>query len=182
MVFSPEELATEIELDGRLLRLNTDWRDIMRIIAILSDNGIPPHRRADACLCIFIDNVEDVVDGQKAISALYNFIDCGEKPSNTKGMPKEMDWKADFPAIISDMNKVAKCEDIRALPYMHWFTFVSIYHAIGEGNLSYRVNIRRKLRKGEKLSPDEAEWVGRNPDKAFLQKQRGVEDDNEDDL
>jgi len=168
MLFSPEVLATEIELDGRLLYLNTDWRDIRQIIDMLNDKAIHDQVKVQACLEIFVDNAEDIADGQAALEALFNFIDCGDPPASSKALPKEMDWKLDFSAIISDMNKVAKCEDIRALPYMHWFTFVSIYNAIGEGNLSYRTNIRRKLRKADKLSPDERDWVRRNPDKAYL--------------
>jgi len=178
-VFSPEELPTTIELDGRLLHLNTDWRDIKRIIAILSDNRLTDRVKASASLKIFVDNYDEIVDGQKAIEALFNFIDCGEPPANTKGMPKEMDWDVDFPAVISDMNKAAG-KEIRRENYMHWFEFVAWYHAIGEGNLSYRVTIRRKLRKHEKLSPDEADWVRRNPEKAFLER-KSIDDEEDDD-
>jgi len=170
-LFGPEELTTEIYLDGRLLHLNTDWRDIRRIIKILSDESLPSWLRTEACIRIFIDNYEDIADGQKVLAALYSFIDCGEKPSDTKGLPKVMDWDVDFQSIISDMNKVAKCEDIRSVPYMHWFTFISIFHAIGEGNLSYAVNIRKKLRNHEKHSKEEAEWVSRNKEKAYLKQQ-----------
>jgi len=179
-VFSPEELSTELELDGRLLYLNTDYRDILDIIGIL--HGKHPYPiKARACLEIFVDNWEDIKDGQRAMLALYNFIDCGEKPQNTKGLPKELDWKVDFSAIISDMNKVSKVEDIRAVPYMHWFTFISIFNAIGEGNLSHRIGIRRKIRKHEKLSPDEIDWATRNPDKLLIERDRYSDDDDEED-
>jgi len=175
-LFSPEELPTEIELDGRLLYLNTDWRDIRQIISILNNKSLSDSVKSRASLEIFVDNCEDIADGQKALEALFNFIDCGDPPRNTKGMPREMDWQVDFTAIISDMNKAAG-KELRAEQYMHWFTFVAWYNAIGEGNLSYRVNLRRKMRKGEKLSPDEREWVNRNPDKLL----REPIDENEDD-
>jgi hypothetical protein len=176
--FSPEVLATELELDGVVLRLNTDWRDIKYIVELLNNPSIRDEVRAQALIEIFYDNAEDIRDPTRALAALYNFIDCGEPPSRSAmEAPKMMDWKIDFSAIISDMNKVSKCEDIRALPYMHWFTFVSIYHAIGEGNLSYRMGIRKKLRKNEKLTPEEREWVRCNPDKAFIENGMAIESD-----
>jgi len=177
-MFRPDELPTTVTLDGRLLYLNTDWRDIKHCIKILSDDKLSDAVKANACLQIFVDNYMDIADGQNAIEALYNFIDCGEPPANSKGMPKEMDWDIDFSAIISDMNKVAGRE-IRREPYVHWFEFVAWYHAIGEGNLTYRVNIRRKLQKRDKLTPDESDWVRRNPEKAFLRDH--IDDDEDDD-
>lgn len=167
-LFSPKELSTSIELDGRLLFLNTDWRDILQCVDIMHDETIDRKVKVISLLQIFVDNYEDIADGQHAINALYEFVNCGVKPPDTKGLPKEMDWDIDFDAIISDMNK-ASGKEIRAQPYMHWFTFMSWYHAIGEGNLTYRVGIRKKIHKHEKLTPDEADWVRRNPDKIFRQ-------------
>lgn len=168
IVFNAEELSTEIELDGAILYLNTDWRDIRHIIKLLNSTEYPQSTIAEACLKIFIDNFEDIIYKQNAIAILFDFISIGEKQNNDKPMPKEFDWEIDFSAIISDMNKISKCEDIRALPYMHWFTFVSIFNSIDEGNTSYRIKIRRKIRNHEKLTKDEKEWVSRNPDKAYL--------------
>ena len=150
-----------------MLRLNTDWRDIRRIISILNDADHSDQVKTQACLEIFVDNYEDITDAQSALEMLFRFIDCGERNAGGNA-PKEIDWDIDFGAIISDVNKIAPVVDIRACEYMHWFTFISYFHAIEEGNLTYRVGIRKKLRKGEKLTPEEQDWVKQNPDKAYL--------------
>ena len=50
--------------------------------------------------------------------------------------------------IIADINKVAGTE-VRSLSFLHWWTFLSFFHAIGEGQLSTLISIREKLRTGK---------------------------------
>lgn len=62
---------------------------------------------------------------------------------------------------MADVNKVAGCE-IRALPFVHWWTFLAWFGAIGEGQLSAVVAVRDKLRRGKKLEEWEREFYRRN--------------------
>ena len=59
--------------------------------------------------------------------------------------------------IVADVNKVAGCE-IRALPFVHWWTFLAWFGGIGEGQLATVVGIRQKLKRGKKLEPWEREY------------------------
>ena len=77
--------------------------------------------------------------------------------------------------IVADVNKVAGTE-IRALPFLHWWTFVSYFNAIGEGQLSTLVSIREKLRKGKKLEKREQEYYRKNKDKVDLKKRYSAEE------
>ena len=56
------------------------------------------------------------------------------------------------------------------MPYLHWWTFLSWFHSIGEGGLSTLVTIRDKLNRGKKLEPWEQEYFRRNKDQVKLQK------------
>ena len=73
------------------------------------------------------------------------------------------------------MNKVAG-QEIRALPYLHWWTFLGWFQGIGEGNLSALVSIRDKLRRGKKLEPWEQEYYRRNKSRVKLQKNYSAEE------
>ena len=73
------------------------------------------------------------------------------------GAPRLLDWRQDAALIAADVNRVAGCE-VRALPYLHWWTFLACFNAIGEGQLSTVVGIRDKLRRGKKLEPWEQEY------------------------
>ena len=77
--------------------------------------------------------------------------------------------------IVADVNKVVGTE-IRALPFLHWWTFVSYFNAIGEGQLSTLVSIREKLRKGKKLEKWEQEYYRKNKDKVDLKKRYSAEE------
>ena len=72
-----------------------------------------------------------------------------------------LDWQQDAGVIIAEVNKVAG-QEIRALPYIHWWTFLSWFHGIGEGQLSTVVSIRQKRAEGKKLSDWEADFCRRN--------------------
>ena len=75
--------------------------------------------------------------------------------------PKQMDWEQDFPMIIAPINRVAG-RDVRALPYMHWWTFIGYYMEIGDCTFSTILDIRRKLRKHKKLEKWEREYYDEN--------------------
>ena len=40
---------------------------------------------------------------------------------------------------------------MRTLPYLHWWSFLALFDAIGEGNFATVVAIRDKLRRGRRL-------------------------------
>ena len=42
-----------------------------------------------------------------------------------------MSWEQDFDMIIAPVNRIAGCE-VRALEYLHWWSFLSFYQEIGD--------------------------------------------------
>ena len=52
--------------------------------------------------------------------------------------------------------------EVRSLPFLHWWTFMGYFGAIGEGQLSTLVAIREKLRKGKKLESWEQDFYRQN--------------------
>ena len=86
-----------------------------------------------------------------------------------------MDWEQDAHAIIADVNKVAGCE-VRSLPYLHWWTFLSYFQAIGEGQLSTLVSIRDKIRRGKKLEKWEQDYYRENKNRIDFKKKYSAED------
>ena len=53
---------------------------------------------------------------------------------------------------------------------MHWWTFLSWFHGIGEGQVSALVSIRDKLRRGKKLEGWEKEFYKQNREKIRLKQ------------
>ena len=79
-------------------------------------------------------------------------------------------WEQDAGMIVPAVNRVAGCE-VRALPYLHWWTFLGYYMEIGDGLFAQVLNIRQKKSKGKKLEKWEKEFYRENKKIIDLKKE-----------
>ena len=119
-------------------------------------------------MMIFYEDIEELEDLEKlgdleeAVHQMALFFNCGkEDDQGAKSPYKLLDWDKDEMLIVSAVNNVAK-KEIRLEPYVHWWTFMAYYMAIGESSLSTVVNIRNKIVKGKKLENYEKEFKRNN--------------------
>ena len=101
------------------------------------------------------------------MNEIMNFINCGDSEDEGQKEPPIMNWEQDFPLLISPINKTIGHE-IRAMDYLHWWTFISAYMEIGECMFKTVVDIRRKKRKNKKLDNWEREFYAKNKKKVDL--------------
>lgn len=174
-MLSPWQLPTEAQIGARRYSLHTDFREILRLMAYLEDPDRPEFLRWQIALNLFYDGEIPRSDAKEAMAFLADFLTCGEpgRPG-----PKRVDWRQDAAAIISDINKVAGTE-IRSLPYLHWWTFLSYFHAIGEGQLSALVTIRDKLRRGKPLDGWERRFYQENKERVDLKPRYSAQERQE---
>ena len=154
-------LPKTAEFGGKKYSLNTDFRDVLEIISYLTDKKRTEYIRWRIAVGLFYEPEVPEEYLQDAMQYLANFIGYGSvdgKPS-----PKLIDWQQDVHMIVGDINKVAG-QEVRALQYLHWWTFLSYFYGIGEGQLSTVVSIRRKKAKGKKLEKWEQEYYRENKD------------------
>ena len=57
----------------------------------------------------------------------------------------------DISLLTDIIKKLAAGQDVRTLPYLHWWSFLALFDAIGEGSFATVVAIRDKLRRGRRL-------------------------------
>ncbi len=170
---SPWSLPTSVSIGGVDYPIHADYRDILDIFRYLDDPDQPEYVRWRVALALFYEGEIPWQHLQEAIEYLVAFISCGERES--KPAPKLLDWEQDAQVIVAEVNKAAGAE-IRALPFLHWWTFVAYFHAIGEGQLSTLVSIRDKLRKGKKLEKWEQDYYRKNKEKVDLKKRYSAEE------
>lgn len=159
-------LPQTAEIGGVEYRINADFRDVLEIIKYLTDTSRPEYLRWQIALGLFYDGEIPYRDQTAAMEYLSEFISYGapeDKPS-----PKLVDWTQDAQMIVSDINKVAGHE-VRADKFLHWWTFLSYFYGIGEGQLSTVVSIRSKRQKGKKLEKWEQEYYRENRKKVDFQ-------------
>lgn len=174
------ELPTEVELGGTAYEVRTDFRDVLAIIKELNDPDSCPQIKYDIALDMFFFDYEKIPDHliEDALNELMKFINCGEEESEDRDVRQRFDWDQDGMMIVSDINKVTG-KDIRAEEYMHWWTFVSLFQGIGEGQMSNVIGIRDKLDKGEKLDKYEQEFYRENKSRVDLKKHYSAEEQAE---
>ena len=163
-------IPTAINIDGMeyKIRNDGDFRVILDCFRALEDIELDAKERLLACLIIFyadlnsIEDVENVPNLKTAVSEMYKFFNCGNNNVGTQTDRKLIDWEDDSQLICSAINKVAGTE-IRALPYLHWWTFMGYYSSVGDCPLSTIIRIRDKIIKGKKLENYERQFRNENP-------------------
>lgn len=152
------------------IRNRADYRTILGVIDVLNDPELTKLERVVSALIIFYDGIDDVDtvfdafdDIQEAIKSMFSFISCGDDEQIGVTMPvKLIDWQQDEKLIISAINRVANTE-VRSLEYLHWWTFIGYYMAIGDCPLSQIVSIRDKIYRHKKLEKYEEKFRRENP-------------------
>lgn len=161
------DLPETLEVNGIEYPINADFRDVLDLVAQLSNQDREPSINVFVALSLFYEDFDTMpeADYAEAAQAMLQFVNGGD-PVEDDDRPavKTIDWEQDRQMIIADTNKVAGCE-IRALEFCHWWTFLGWFNSIGEGQLSTVVAIREKLRKHKKLDEWERDYYNRNRSK-----------------
>lgn len=143
---------------------------VLDCFSVLNDVELDERERVLACLIIFYEDfteVEQALDlTEEELTALienaFLFFNCGQKHTSGETNYKTIDWEQDSQLISSAVNKVAG-KEIRAEQYLHWWTFMGYFNAVGESALSTVVGIRDKIVKGKKLEKYEQQFRHDNP-------------------
>lgn len=166
------ELITSIEIGQASfgIRNKGDFRMVLDCFKAMNDPELSEIEQLCTAMIIFYEDFNDIFDiphDQELVKALreqmINFFNVGEAAtSNTHGY-NLIDWSKDSNLICSAINNVAK-QEIRALDYLHWWTFLGYYTAIGECPLATIVSIRYKIAHGDKLEKSEQKFRQENPE------------------
>ena len=183
------EIPTSIYINNREYRIrnNGDYRMVLDCFSVLQDADLTTKERLFACLIIFyqdLNSIEDVLSQDnlnELLAEMYAFFNCGADDSlGSRANYKLIDWEQDSQLICSAINKVANTE-IRSVPYVHWWTFMGYYTAIGQSPLITVIEIRDKILKGKKLEKHELEFRRNNP-KYFTWNSKTVDENEADKL
>lgn len=172
----PWSLPERVTVAGREYAIHADFRDILNIIRRLEDPDEPEFVRWTVALALFYEDWQSIPPAHRgeAMEQLARFIACGREETARPG-PKLLDWEQDAGVIVADVNRVAGCE-VRALPFLHWWSFAAWFHAIGEGQLSTLVSIRDKLRRGKPLEKWERDFYRENKSRVDLKQRYSAEE------
>ena len=169
------ELPTTVSVNDKeyAIRKQGDYRLVLDAISMLDDIELTDEEKVFAALIVFyegMDSVDTVIaefdEADKlhnAVTEMFKFINCNDSDIGYKTHHKVIDWVQDEKLIVSAINNVAHTE-VRALEYLHWWTFIGYYMAVGESPLSTVVGIRDKIARGKKLDDFEKQFKRDNPE------------------
>lgn len=155
------DLPVSLEVGGQEYEIRTDFRAILDILRAFGDPELTDEWKTMAMLKILFREWNQIPekDIQEAAEKAVSFIDAGMEGDGKS--PRLMDWEQDANILVPAVNKVAG-QEVRALPYLHWWTFIGYYMEIGESTFSQVLSIRRKKQKGKKLEKWESEFYKEN--------------------
>lgn len=180
------DFPTSLNVGGVDYEIRTDYRVVLDLFAALSDpeltdldEQMTSYMQSQVIMQIMFPDCDNIPHEhwQEALNKVSEFIDMGITEDSKK--PKTMDWEQDAPILIPAVNKVLNCE-IRAVEYMHWWTFLGAYMEIGESLFSNVIHIRQKKATGKKLEKWEQDFYKENKSLIdFKQKDRRSSEEKE---
>ena len=164
-------LPMQAELGGVRYAIRSDYRDVLELLRWLNgqaDPALDQSERWYVAMRLFYPefaalpqplwpDATQFLTEFLAIKQCAKFINCGEEQREEKRGPQLMDWQQDAPLIAAGISKAAG-QDVRTLPYLHWWSFLAWFDAIGEGSFATVVAIRDKLRRGKRLENWELDY------------------------
>ena len=163
-------LPTSLIVHGKefTVRNQGDFRTVLDCFETLDTLELTKEERILSCLVLFyedlhkFDDLAKLGDINEAYSKMVWFFNCGQEDIGTPSNYRLLDWNKDASLIFSAVNNVAQ-KEVRAEKYLHWWTFMGYYLAIGECSLSNIISIRGKRAKGKKLEKYERQFINENP-------------------
>ena len=154
-------LPMQAVIEDRVYEIHTDYRDILELLRWLDGTAAPELDRGErwyVAMRLFYPEFAALPQPlwPDATQFLTEFLAAGRREQPRPG-PALMDWQQDAPLIAAGISKAAG-QDVRTLPYLHWWSFLSAFDAIGDGTFATVVAIRDKLRRGKKLEPWELDF------------------------
>ena len=155
------DLPTSVEFGGREWAIETDYRQVIRVLAAFEDPDLTEAEKATICLYNLYVDLEDIPGDQMqgAFDAALAFIDAGN--GGDEDGPRTMDWTQDAPLIFPAVNRAAGFE-VRSVDYMHWWTFLGLFMEIKDSVYSTVLGLRQKRARGKKLEKEEREFWEHN--------------------
>lgn len=173
-------LPKSLMVNGIEYEIRTDYRDCLRIFQAMNDPDLSHIEKLEIMYRILYVEPDSIPldDIEEAIKKAIWFLDCGRQSKDASSIKESLyDWEHDEQIIFAAVNHVAG-KELREEEYVHFWTFISYFHEIGEGLFSTVIHIREKKQKG-KLENYEKEFYQNNKDLINLPKRYSKEEQEE---
>lgn len=121
-------LPMQAELGGVRYAIRSDYRDVLELLRWLNgqaDPALDQSERWYVAMRLFYPEFAALPQPlwPDATQFLTEFLAAGRREQPRPG-PALMDWQQDAPLIAAGISKAAG-QDVRTLPYLHWWSFLA---------------------------------------------------------
>src|SRR5699024_10534204 len=97
------DLPKQLEIDGELHDIRSDYRAALDIIAALNDPELSNREKNIAVILILYPEYAKITNAKKAIDKAMWFL-AGGRQDDKSSVNILYDWEQDFPLIVSPVN------------------------------------------------------------------------------
>lgn len=156
------ELPTALTVGDHEYAIRSDYRPALDVLQALGDVELSDAEKALVVLQVLYEDFGEMAqeDYTEALREALRFLNGGQED---EGAPSRrlMDWRQDLPLVIPPINRVLGAE-VRAVEYLHWWSFLAAYQEVGDCLFAQVVRIRDKKARGKTLDKADHEFYRRN--------------------
>lgn len=173
-----DKFPTKIKVNDKILRINSDFRNCIKIIQAFEDEELFDEEKYLILIKrLYVDEVEEK-DYEEAIIKGIKFLDLGEENKEGNNNNKRLySFIKDDNYIYTGIRQSHNI-DLNSIDYLHWWNFVYLFLDIGQDCMFNQLIYYRQRKNEGKLTKDER--------KVYLSMRKildldYVEEDDEDD-
>lgn len=155
-----ESLPTSVIVNGKPVRIRTDFRDYISLLDMLKDKDVKP---VDKLLILSEYFLDDVEISQPAIDALCDFmsadfLDGEASQTGTVRQKNLFSFSIDYPYILSAFLRDYGI-DLIDIKYLHWWKFRMLFDGLSEDNEIKKRIMYRGINLNEIKDPEERKRI-----------------------
>ena len=155
-----ESLPTSVIVNGKPVRIRTDFREYISLLDMLKDKDV---KSVDKLLILSEYFLDDVEISQPAIDALCDFMSAdfsdGEVSQTGTGRRKNLfSFSIDYPYILSAFLRDYGI-DLIDIKYLHWWKFRMLFDGLSEDNEIKKRIMYRGMNLNEIKGPEERKRI-----------------------
>ncbi len=150
-----DKFPTKININNKILKINSDFRNCIKIIEAFEDEDLLDEEKYLILVKrLYVDKVDDE-DLQEAIIKGIKFLDLGEKnEDNEENLKRLYSFSKDDNYIYTGIRQSHNI-DLNSIEYLHWWNFVFLFLDIGQDCIFNQLIYYRKRKNEGKLTKEE---------------------------
>lgn len=157
-------------------KIRSDYRVALTIFQAYNDPDLSPVDKSLVCLqCLYEEMPHDI---GAALEQARWFLDGGNRVKLRELPVKTLDWEQDEGMLFPAVNRVAGCE-VRAIRYLHWWTFLGYFSEMGECLYAQVLHIRQKRARCKPLEKWEVDFLNTHKELIVIREKLTAEEQAE---